>query len=231
MTPAMQNTVAAIILAAGTSSRMSTDRYKLLLPLGKRPVLLHVVEAALASQARPVIIVTGHQASQVRAILTRYMTSPDLQVVENADYQQGMSTSLRAGVRTLLSYNTDNNVPYANTFFTIPTAALVMLGDQPLVSTRLLDQLITIYMAGGKKIVAPAYQGKRGNPVLFDASLFPELMQVGGDEGGRGVIQQHMQDMTTIEVDDMKASYDVDTWEAYQQVVREWEQAQRGRSS
>lgn len=220
----MQDTVAAIILAAGTSSRMGPNRHKLLLPLGQRPVLLHVIEAALASRAQPIIVVVGHQASQVRAILDPYAHHPDVQVVENTDYQQGMSTSLRTGIRTLLSYNIDNNTTPTNASPIRPVAALIALGDQPLISSELLNRLIETYMTGEKKIVAPRYQGRRGNPVLFDARFFPELMEVSGDEGGRSVIQRHSQDVSSIEVDDIRIGYDVDTWETYQQVVREWEQ-------
>ncbi|HEY7417770.1 MAG TPA: NTP transferase domain-containing protein, partial [Ktedonobacteraceae bacterium] len=120
----MQDTVAAIILAAGTSSRMGPNRHKLLLPLGERPVLLHVIEAVLASQARPIIIVVGHQAPQVRAILDPYTLAPNVQIAENADYQQGMSTSLRTGIRTLLSYNPAS----VNASPIKPIAALVALG-------------------------------------------------------------------------------------------------------
>jgi molybdenum cofactor cytidylyltransferase len=218
----MQNTVAAIILAAGTSSRMGPDRHKLLLPLGERPVLLHVTEAVLASRARPIIVVVGHQASRVRAVLDPYTHHPGVQIVENTDYQHGMSTSLRTGIRTLLSYN--NTITPANASPIRPVAALIALGDQPLISSALLNRLINTYMTGEKKIVAPHYQGRRGNPVLFDARFFPELMEVSGDEGGRSVIQKHSQDVSAIEVDDVRASYDVDTWETYQQVVREWKQ-------
>ena len=219
-----QDTVAAIILAAGTSSRMGPNRHKLLLPLGERPVLLHVFEAALASQSRPVIVVIGHQAPQARAILDSYRHHPDVQIVENIDYQHGMSTSLRTGIHTLLSYNTDNNTTPANASHIRPIAALIALGDQPLISGELLNRLIETYLTGEKKIVAPLYQGRRGNPVLFDARFFPELMEVSGDEGGRSVIQRHSQDISTIEVDDIKVGYDVDTWETYQQIAREWGQ-------
>lgn len=223
-----QGTVAAIILAAGTSSRMGAGRHKLLLPLGGRPVLLHVIETVLASQARPIIIVVGHQAPQVRTVLEAYTHAPDIQVVENADYLHGMSTSLRTGIRTLLSYHTNTgNITPVNASPVRPIAALVVLGDQPLISSELLDRLIATYMTGEKKIVAPRYEGRRGNPVLFDASFFPELMEVSGDEGGRSVIQRHSQNVSTIEVDDIKASYDVDTWDTYQQVAREWEQGQQ----
>src|SRR5215472_13737643 len=89
----------AIILAAGSSSRMGAGRHKLLLPLAGRPVLEHVIEATLASQARPIIIVLGHQSGQVRLHINAYVGHPHVTIVENAHYVQGMSTSLHAGVR------------------------------------------------------------------------------------------------------------------------------------
>ena len=216
-----QASTAAIILAAGTSSRMGAGRHKLLLPLGERPVLAHVIEATLASQAHPIILVLGHQAEQVRASIIQYTTYPSMTLIENPDYLQGMSTSLRVGLQTLttkdnkrepLSYSVDG--------------ALVILGDQPLMTTRILDALIATKQATGKPIIAPLYNDKRGNPVLFDASLFPELMQVTGDEGGRSILERHRQDVTTVEVGDELAAYDVDTWEAYQQVVMQWQRQQ-----
>src|ERR1700692_3873695 len=86
---------AAIILAAGSSSRMGEGRHKLLLPLHDRPVLEHVLDAVLSSQAGSVVLVLGHQAEQVRAQIASFATHPDLSIIENADYLQGMSTSMR----------------------------------------------------------------------------------------------------------------------------------------
>src|SRR2546427_10545064 len=80
---------AAIILAAGSSSRMGGGRHKLLLPLDDRPVLAHVIDATLASITRPIIIVLGHQADQVRTQIKTYTTSPSIMLVENTDYLQG----------------------------------------------------------------------------------------------------------------------------------------------
>src|SRR5579859_3404485 len=89
---------AAIILAAGSSSRMGGGRHKLLLPLDGRPVLAHVIDATLASQARPIVIVLGHHAERVRTQLTPYTAIPEIFVVENPNYLQGMSTSMRVGI-------------------------------------------------------------------------------------------------------------------------------------
>ncbi len=202
-------TTAAILLAAGRSSRMGQGQHKLLLPLGDRPVLLHVVETVLASQARPLVIVLGHQAEQVRTLLTPYES--ELTTVENPDYQQGMSTSLRKGIETLMS-----SYPSVN-------GALIVLGDQPLMTSHILDSMIETKQNTGKRIITARYRGKRGNPTLFDASLFPELMEMTGDEGGRKVLERYRQEIATLDMDEDMPNYDVDTWEAYQQVVAIWE--------
>src|ERR1700676_4554113 len=94
---------AAIILAAGSSSRMGGGRHKLLLPLEGRPVLAHVIDATLASQARPIVIVLGHYAEYVRTQITAYPPSPEMIFVENPDYLQGMSTSMRIGIEEIIS--------------------------------------------------------------------------------------------------------------------------------
>ena len=208
---------AAIILAAGSSSRMGGGRHKLLLPLHDRPVLAHVLDAVLASQARPVVLVLGHQAEQVRAHIASYATHPDLSIIENPDYLQGMSTSMRLGIELLQSYG------YMKSPESEMDSALVLLGDQPLITAQDIDTLIATYRTTGKRIVAPTYEGKRGNPILFDAGLFPELLKVTGDEGGRSVLERHRDEIATVEMGNPLANIDVDTWEAYQQAVQVWE--------
>jgi molybdenum cofactor cytidylyltransferase len=185
---------------------MGEGRHKLLLPLGERPILVHVIETTLASQARPIIVVLGYQANEVRRHLSAYLTHPDLFIIENPNYWQGMSSSIHAGVGSLHA-----------------ESALILLGDQPLMRAHILDTLIATRQATHKAIIVPLYHGQRGHPVLFAAKLFPELMRVTGDEGGRSVIERHHQDMTTVELGTTLASFDVDTWEAYQQVLTAWQ--------
>jgi molybdenum cofactor cytidylyltransferase len=212
------HSTAAIILAAGSSSRMGGGRHKLLLPLHDRPVLAHVIDATLASQAHPVVIVLGHQAEQVRTKINSYAAHPHLIIVENSDYLQGMSTSMHLGIQILISNGyTKNKAPYA------VDSALILLGDQPLITPRVIDSLITTYRTTRKRIVAPLYDGKRGSPVLFDKSYFPELLEISGDEGGRKVLERHREDVEVVEMSDTVANFDVDTWEAYQQVLEAWE--------
>jgi molybdenum cofactor cytidylyltransferase len=212
------SSIAALILAAGSSSRMGAGRHKLLLPLGDRPVLAHTIAATLASQARPIVIVLGHQIVQVRDQISAYLEHPDVFSVENTDYLQGMSTSLRAGIQALMDRESTAG-PSAHSL----AGVLIVLGDQPLMTARILDTLIASQQATGKRILLPFYNGERGNPVLFDASLFPELLEIIGDGGARSVIERHRSEVAHIELGASMASYDVDTWDAYQEVVTEWE--------
>lgn len=218
-----QHSTAALILAAGRSSRMGEGRYKLLLPLGDRPVLAHVIQAALASQAQPIILVTGHQRTLVHKQLAHYLSR--VMLLENPDYEQGMSTSLRAGIRFLMCLNRPSDDSSASSNSSIDSV-IVLPGDQPLITSAIIDRLIAQRQATGKRIIASFYAGKRRNPVLFAADLFAELLQVTGDEGGRSVLEQHREEVLKVEHDDIAASYDVDTWEAYQQVVAEWQRRQ-----
>ena len=210
---------AAIILAAGSSSRMGGGRHKLLLPLDDRPVLAHVIDASLQSQARPIIVVLGHQSDEVRLHIEQYTNQEQITLVENIHYQQGMSSSLRTGIQTLLAndYRNKQNSHQID-------SALIVLGDQPLITPKIIDALITTYRSTGKAIVAPLYKGKRGSPVLFDKSLFTELIEVTGDEGGRTVLERHRDEVELVEIGDSLANYDVDTWEAYEQVVEAWKE-------
>lgn len=218
---------AAIILAAGSSSRMGGGRHKLLLPLGGRPVLTHVLEATLASQARPIVVVLGHQAEQVKEQITTHVKHPDIILVENPYYLQGMSTSIRVGIERL-NYKKfpgsseiilDSLIP---PWFEIDSA-LIILGDQPLMTPQIIDALIQVRRETGKRIVGASYDGKRGNPTLFAATLFGELLEVTGDEGGKRVIERHREELELVKLGNAIVNYDVDTWEAYQQVVNMWE--------
>jgi len=217
----LNHSTAAIILAAGSSSRMGEGRHKLLLPLDGRPVLAHVIEATLASLAHPVVIVMGHNTAQVRQQLAPFTTSPACIIVENPDYLQGMSTSMRVGLQEIISHGYMNDKQSESI-----DSVIILLGDQPLITPKVIDALIATRHETGKQIVAPLYAGKRGNPLLFAASLFPELLEVTGDEGGRRVVEHHKQELATVELGNAITNYDVDTWEAYQEVLNAWQNKQ-----
>jgi molybdenum cofactor cytidylyltransferase len=192
-----RSNVGAILLAAGTSSRLGTP--KQLLAFGEVPLVRHVAMQALASRLSRLFVVVGNQAGEVRAALRGL----DLEVVENPLYQRGQSTSLRHG---LLAFPSSLS------------AALILLVDQPFVDSTLIDRLIALYEETDAPIVAPQHAGRRGNPVLFDQSLRPELLTVVGDTGAREIIQRHRDRVVTLELPDDRAFTDIDTWEDYQRI-------------
>jgi molybdenum cofactor cytidylyltransferase len=208
-----KHSMAAIILAAGSSSRMTNGQHKLLLPLGDRPVLTYVVEAALHSQASPIFLILGHQSEQVETAIQDYTKHKRLIKLNNPNYRQGMSTSLRLGLTQIAALDLG----------TVVDGVVVLLGDQPFISTKIIDALITAKYTSQKRIIMSCYHGKRGNPVLLDASLFSELTAVTGDEGGRSVITRHPEDVELVELGDAMANHDVDTWEAYEQALSIWQ--------
>lgn len=191
--------IAAIILAAGQSSRMG--QHKLLLPLLGKPLVLHTVENALAAGCAEVLVVVGYQADAVRRLLTDY----PVRVIENPAYAQGQSTSMRAGIAAL--------APQIE-------AAMILLADQPLVNPAMLQRLMQAWQDTAQPIVAPYYAGQRGNPVLFARALFPELLSVTGDQGGREVLQRHAQQVESVQIADIAAAQDLDTWQEYQALLR-----------
>ncbi|HEY7832202.1 MAG TPA: nucleotidyltransferase family protein [Ktedonobacterales bacterium] len=193
--------IAVIVLAAGRSSRMGT--MKLVLPLGGRPVIAHVVAAALETPLRPVVVVLGHQAEQVRAALP----DGELAVVENPAYAAGQSTSLHAGLTALPAS---------------ATGAIILLGDQPLITAIQIARFAAVVQVTAAPIAATTYGGQRGNPVYFARALFPELRTVTGDEGGRAVIMRHWQDVALVDMDDPDAALDLDDSDGYARVCAVW---------
>lgn len=177
-------TAAAIILAAGRSARMAPHN-KLLVP-GRdgKPMIARVVDNVLTSAARPVIIVTGHREPEIRAAIGRR----PVQFVTAPDYADGLAASLRAGIHALPD---------------TAAAALICLGDMPLVTGRMIDQLIDAHDADeGRLIAAPTGHGKLGNPVLWDRAFFPEIAALTGDAGARKLLDQHAEHLATVELGD-----------------------------
>ncbi len=191
--------VSALVLAAGLSSRMG-GRNKLLLPdAAGRAMVARVVDAVLASRAAPVVVVIGHQAPEVRLALAGL----DARFAEAADYAQGLSASLRAGLASVPAQ---------------AGAVLVCLGDMPLVSGADIDRIIEAYdPAEGRLIVVPTHNGKRGNPVLWDRRFFAEMAALTGDTGARGLLLRHADSVAEVEVGSDSVLVDFDTPEAVEQ--------------
>ncbi len=183
--------VAAIVLAAGSSRRMGGPN-KLTATIDGRPIVRIAVEAALASRAEPVIVVTGHRSTEVEAALGGL----EVRFVHNPDHAGGLSTSLQRGIESLAP-ETDG--------------AVVVLADMPRVDAATIDRLIAAFDPGADAlIVVPTFEGKRGNPVLWSRRLFADLLAVEGDTGGRHLIGANRDAVVEVEVGPAVA-IDVDT--------------------
>jgi molybdenum cofactor cytidylyltransferase len=196
--------VAGIILAAGLSSRMGCN--KLLAKIDDTPLLGKSVEAALASELEPVIVVTGHQAEEIRKALS----GTDVTFVHNPQYAEGLSTSLRAGIAS---------VPED------ADGALILLGDMPEIPAVLIARMLAAFApAEGRAICVATADGKRGNPVLWGRQFFAEIEQVNGDSGAKHLIGAHDGFVCEVEADGV-VFYDVDTPEALAALKRRAEPA------
>lgn len=183
--------IAAIILAAGRSTRFG-ETPKVLATLDGKPLVRHVAEAALASRARPVFVVVGNAAAKISAALDGL----GVEIVPAADFAQGLSRSLRAGLA---------RVPDD------ADGAAVLLADMPRVSPALIDRLIDCFIAAGKpSAVVPTYHGRRGNPVLLGRKLFGAAAALEGDVGARAILGA---DTIYYPVDDNAVNTDIDTLE------------------
>jgi len=187
--------IAAVVLAAGRSTRMGGPN-KLLAEIAGKPLVRIAVEQALASRAWPVIVVTGHQREHVEAALANL----PVRFVQNPNYAQGLGTSLRAGIEA---------VPAE------ADGAIVCLGDMPQVDAGLIDRLIDAFdPEKGALVVVPTIEGMRGNPVLWSRRFFPDLMAIEGDVGARHLIGRYGEAVVEVPVSGKGALVDIDTPEA-----------------
>ncbi len=192
-------TIAAVILAAGQSRRMGGDN-KLSRPVDGVPLIRRTVETVLASAARPVVVVTGHEAETVRSLLSGLAVT----FVHNPRFADGLSTSLRAGL-DVLPDDVDGT--------------LVSLGDMPAITSAHIDALVAGFDPdSGKAIGVPTHGGKRGNPTLWARSLFADMRQVAGDVGARHLIGANESLVYEVEFGDTAVLTDLDTpaqWSEY----------------
>jgi molybdenum cofactor cytidylyltransferase len=192
--------VGAVVLAAGSSSRMGEA--KQLLPLADSTVLERTLQNLNAAKVDEIVLILGFSAETIRQ---RISDSPmkNLRIVVNHKYGQGMATSLRTGLAAL-SENTD--------------AALIVLADQPFIRPETLDRIIDQYRQSDAQIVIPIFQGSRGNPVLLDRSVFHEVMALQGDIGCRAIFGNHLEGIVKAEVDDIGILLDIDSKEDYERL-------------
>lgn len=194
---AENSNIAAIVLAAGRSTRMGSN--KLIADVGGKPMVRRVAEAALLSAASPVLVVTGHHEADVRIALTGL----DVTFVHNPDYAQGLSTSLKAGIAASPAS---------------VAGAMVLLGDMPQIAPDHLDQLIAAFRAGAGIVIVPVHAGKRGNPVLWPRAFFPAMLALEGDAGARRLLAANTACVREVDLGTDAIFLDVDTAEALAQL-------------
>jgi molybdenum cofactor cytidylyltransferase len=182
--------VHGVVLAAGQSSRYGPEN-KLLEPLAGTPLVAHAVGTAVESAVDGVTVVVGYEADAVRAALDGF----DVAVRTNEAYAAGQSTSLARGVAAARERGAD--------------AVVVLLGDMPHVSVETVNLLLAAYAGSAHDGLAAAFEGKRGNPVLFDSAYFDALADVEGDVGGREILLERA-DAVAVETGDPGVLQDID---------------------
>jgi len=201
------STVSAVVLAGGMSRRMGVP--KQLLPIEGKSLLEHTLANVRASAVHETILVLGFAADEIE----KEISPQGLKIARNESYQQGMGTSLRTG---LAAVDTQS------------TAALIILADQPFVRPATLDRLIEFHgslkreigkpESARPQIVIPTYRGFRGNPVLLDRTVFPELQGLSGDMGCRAIFGDHTGGIYRLPVDDAGILLDIDSPEDLEKI-------------
>lgn len=191
------------ILAAGASRRMGQQKLLLPLPDG-RPLIQSVVGAALEAKACRVLVVIDGANAQNGKLVREAVAAFPVTIVENRAADVGQSTSIHCAVAEVQRQNGD--------------AILFLLGDEPQIQSAVIDQVLFAYRTHGVPLAQAKYEDGYGHPVLFDRTLFRELFECVGDEGGRRVVAQHLDRRFVVPVQGMRPP-DVDTPEAYETLL------------
>ncbi|MCT4599069.1 MAG: nucleotidyltransferase family protein [Vallitalea sp.] len=183
--------VTAIILGAGFSRRFGKE--KLLMEIDNKPIICHVTDIIASCDFHNIIMI--YQNEEIKRVTSR----ANIQYVYNPNADRGMSTSVICGVNNSIETN-------GYMFFN---------GDQPLISKEIINKLLNAFYDNKGSIIAPTYNGIRGNPVIFHTKWKNELLNVTGDVGGRNIIKENTQEVFFIEMNKAKYGMDIDTWEDY----------------
>jgi molybdenum cofactor cytidylyltransferase len=179
-----------IILAAGGSSRLGKP--KQLLSYNGKTLIQHTIDEAKTALPQPIVVVKGAEEN---------LPASGVHIVHNAEWQEGIASSIRCGVKTILNIEPVN-------------AVIFLVCDQPHISSTLLKELMDAYTAAGKEIVASSYAGTVGIPALFGQSFFNQLLQLKGDEGAKRIIMQNPGSVAVV--DFPRGEIDIDTAGDYQ---------------
>ena len=190
--------ISGIILAAGGSKRFGNP--KLLSPWRNKTLIRHILDVAISSSLSPLIIVLGAYKEEISAEIKGL----PIQICENPEWEKGQSTSMKIGLE---------NLPQEC------EAAMFLLADQPFLSKSLIEHLQLVYRSSDKNsIIIPKVKETRSNPVIFPKPIFPALLAVEGDKGGRGVFQDHS--LLFVPWKDEKILLDIDTLEDLKKITK-----------
>ncbi len=193
-----KNNTGVIILAAGASSRLGSP--KQLLAYSGATLLQHSIEAAQSSYASSVLVVLGANAEIIKSAINHTPAN----VVVNPDWKEGMASSIRCGLQTLVELHPETE------------AIIFMVADQPFVTAALLNNLMELNRNDQRSIVASKYGSTFGTPVLFTRKFFPELMELTGDVGAKSLVRKYMNEAAFVSFP--KGEIDIDTVEDYQKL-------------
>jgi molybdenum cofactor cytidylyltransferase len=198
--------ISAVVLAAGASRRMGTQ--KLLLPYAGKTVITHIVDQLCGSHLDEIIVVTGHEPERI----TTELAGRPNDFAHNRDYESGMLSSVRCGLRAL------------------PRrcgAALVALGDQPAITTALVNEMVRVFEETRPGILVPSHGGRRGHPMIFSRRYFDEILAHYDDAGLRGLLQAHPEDVLELEAATDAVLLDMDYPEDYRRELARFEATKR----
>jgi len=189
----------AVVLAAGESKRMGEA--KLLLPFGEKTIIETVIDNVMKSKVEKILVVLGSNREKIEQRIKNY----SLKIAFNPNFQSGMLSSVHAGFQAL-----PENAQ----------AALVVLGDQPSISTPVINELIDAYKKTRKGIVLPVHKSERGHPVLIDMKYRSEVENLSPDIGLRGTVYDHPEDILEVEVKSQSILRDIDYIEDYKKELK-----------
>lgn len=189
----------AMILAAGESKRMGKP--KLLLPFGEKTMIETIVATVVSSKVEQTLVILGSDREKTEEKIKDY----PIKIVYNRDFRSGMLSSVQCGFKFLPGET---------------RAVLVVLGDQPKISTTVVNKLIDGYKSSGKGIVLPVYKKERGHPVLIDVKYGEEVENLSPEVGLRGTVYNHPEDILEVEVETLSIFQDIDYMEDYKKELK-----------
>ncbi len=195
----MTGSITALVLAAGTSSRMGSTN-KLLLKFNEQSMVSHVIDQLMASKVDHIIVITGNDAEKVKGSIRQ-----NVSFSHNPDYNKGLSTSVKVGITALGEDCTKDC-----------EAVMICLGDMPYIMAADYNKLIDAFKKD--KIIAPTSNGKIGNPLIFSARFFKDFMDLDGDKGARKLLKKYSRDVIEVDVNSDAIFSDIDTPKDYENI-------------